>query len=110
MTNETKREKRRYERVKLSLNVNWGLTRQCERDARITSISEGGAFIQMNFTLLIDQIIFLRLLLRTEHILRCRVRYTLHDVGSGVEFMELTEDDRMAVQELVDNYRSPTAA
>jgi hypothetical protein len=50
------------------------------------------------------------LLLRTEHILRCRVRYTLHDVGSGVEFMELTEDDRMAVQELVDNYRSPTAA
>lgn len=94
----------------MSLNVNWGLTRQCETDARITSISQEGAFIQTKFTLLIDQIIFLRLMLREEHVLRCRVRYTLHDVGSGVEFMELTEDDRSAVQELVSNYRSTPAA
>ena len=110
MSKEPKREQRRYERVKLSLNVNWGLTRQCETDARITSISQGGAFIQTNFKLLIDQLIFLRLMLRTEHVLRCRVRYTLHGVGSGVEFIELTEDDRSAVQELVDNYGSTTAA
>jgi hypothetical protein len=110
MLKEPKREQRRYERVKLSLNVNWGLTGQCETDARITSISLGGAFIQMKFKLLIDQIIFLRLMLREEHVLRCRVRYTLHDVGSGVEFVELTEDDRSAVQELIDSYGSTTAA
>ena len=110
MTKESKREQRRYERVKLSLNVNWGLTRLCETDARITSISQGGAFIQTKFKLLIDQIIFLRLMLRTEHIFRCRVRYSLHDVGSGVEFMELTEDDRIALQELVETYRTTPAA
>jgi PilZ domain len=110
MSNELKREQRRYERVKLSLNVNWGLTSQCETDARITSISQGGAFIQTKFTLLIDQTIFLRLMLRSEHVLRCRVRYTLHDVGSGVEFLELTEDDRSAVQELVSSYGPTTAA
>jgi hypothetical protein len=104
MTKEPNREKRKHERVKLSFNVNWGLTSQCETDARITSISLGGCFIQTKFKLLIDQIIFLRLVLRTEHILQCRVRYSLQDVGSGVAFVELTEDDRKAIQELVDDY------
>jgi hypothetical protein len=99
MTKETIREKR------LSMNVNWGLTRQCEMDARITSISQGGCFIQTRFALLIDQIIFLRLVLRTEHVLECRTRYTLQGVGSGVAFLDLTDDDRRAVQELVDTYK-----
>lgn len=89
----------------MSLNVNWGLTSQCVNDGRVTSISLGGCFIQTNFKLLIDQVIFLRLSLRRDHILQCRVRYTLLQIGSGVEFVELTEDDREAVQELVDYYR-----
>ncbi|HEX7999920.1 MAG TPA: PilZ domain-containing protein [Pyrinomonadaceae bacterium] len=105
MTKEQPREKRRYERVRLSLNVNWGLTSQCVNDGRVTSISLGGCFIQTTFKLLIDQHVFLRLSLRDEHILQCRVRYTLLQVGSGVAFMELTEDDRAAVQELVDYYK-----
>lgn len=94
----------------MSLNINWGLTPQCETDARITSISQGGCFVQTKFKLLIDQVIFLRLILRTEHVIQCRVRYTLQEVGSGVAFLHLTEDDRSAVQELVDSYRlTPTA-
>ncbi len=71
-------------------------------------MSLGGCFIQTNFKLLIDQIVFLRLSLRTEHILQCRVRYTLLQVGSGVEFIELTEDDKAAVQELIDYYKVTT--
>jgi hypothetical protein len=110
MIKEPKREKRRHERVKLILNINWGLTHQCGTDARLTSISPGGCFIQTKFKLLIDQIIFLRLMLRTEHVIQCRVRYTLQDVGSGVAFLDLTEDARSAVQELVDTYRSTPSA
>lgn len=106
MTKELPRDKRKHERVRLSLNANWGLTSQCVNDGRVTSISLGGCFLQTNFKLLIDQTIFLRLSLRTEHIVRCRVRYTLLQVGSGVEFVELTEDDRAAVQELVNYYRT----
>ena len=106
MTKETIREKRRYERARVSMNINWGLTRQCEMDARITSISQGGCFIQTRFELLIDQVIFLRLVLRTEHVLQCRTRYTLHDVGSGVAFIALADDERQAVQELVDSYKT----
>jgi hypothetical protein len=110
MTKEQTVEKRRYERVRLSLNVNWGLTGQCVNNGRVTSISLGGCFLQTNFKLLIDQTIFLRLSLRTEHIVQCRVRYTLLQIGSGVEFVELTEDDRAAVQELVDYYKPTTTA
>lgn len=110
MIKEPEREKRRHERVKLSLNIHWGLTSRCETDARITSISLGGCFIQTNFKLLIDQVIFLRLWLRKEHVIQCRVRYTLVDVGSGVAFMELAEDDEAALRDLIENYRStPTA-
>jgi hypothetical protein len=109
MEKERPREQRRYERVRLSLNVNWGLTGQCVNDGRVTSMSLGGCFIQTNFKLLIDQVIFLRLSLRRDYILQCRVRYTLLQIGSGVEFVELTEDDRSAVQELIDYYR-PSAS
>jgi hypothetical protein len=110
MTKERSAEKRRYERVRLSLNVNWGLTGQCANDGRVTSISLGGCFLQTSFKLLIDQVVFLRLSLRTEHILRCRVRYTLLQVGSGIEFVELTEEDRAAVRELIAYYRPSTSA
>jgi hypothetical protein len=106
MTEEQYKEKRRHERIRLSLNVNWGLTSQCAKDGRITSIGPGGCFIQTDSKLLIDQIIFLRLSLGAEHILKCKVRYTLLKIGSGVAFVELTTDDETAIRVLVDNYRT----
>lgn len=116
VTNETEaamvagrnKEQRRHPRVTLSLNVNWGPTSHCQNDARITSLSLGGCFIQPSLELPVGRTVFLRLMLRTEHVLRCRVRYNLLDVGSGIEFLRLTEDDRTAIHELVDYYR-PTA-
>lgn len=99
-------EKRRYERVKLSLNVNWGVTIDCVFDARITSLSLGGYFLQTSSPLAVDQEIHLRFYFKREHILRGRVRYSLQDIGCGVEFVDVAEDDKKAVQEMIEFYKN----
>ena len=98
-------EKRRHERIKLSLNVNWGVTRECVNDDRITSISLGGYFLQTPKNLVTDQEIFLRLFFKQEHILRGRVRYSLANVGSGVEFLDVGEEDRRVLGEMIEFYK-----
>ncbi|HMF56717.1 MAG TPA: PilZ domain-containing protein [Pyrinomonadaceae bacterium] len=98
-------EQRRYERVKVSLNVNWGLTRECVNNGRITSISLGGYFLQTSYKLGAGQGIHLRLFFRDEHILRGTIKYSLPEIGSGVEFVELKEEDRRALQELIEFYK-----
>lgn len=101
------RKQRKHERVRLALNVNWGLTAACSNDGRMTSLGMGGCFIQMKDKLLIDQIIFIRLPLTTaERILQGRVRYTLLDAGAGIEFIGLIGDASAAVAELIDHARS----
>ncbi|OLE53734.1 MAG: hypothetical protein AUG51_11550 [Acidobacteria bacterium 13_1_20CM_3_53_8] len=98
-------EKRRHERVKVALNVNWGLTRECVNDDRITSLSLGGYFLQTSSKLAADQEIFLRFFFKEEHILRGSVRYSMQGVGAGVEFAEVKEEDKKALQELIEFYK-----
>ncbi|HEY9281854.1 MAG TPA: PilZ domain-containing protein [Pyrinomonadaceae bacterium] len=99
-------EKRRHERARVSINVDWGETAYCLWRDRITTLSVGGCFIQTGRELKTEQKIYLRLWLRGgERILRGEIRYCLERVGLGVQFSELMESDKERLAELVEHYR-----
>ena len=99
-------EKRRYERVRVSIRVDWGETAYCVWQDRATSLSVGGCFIQTERELTAGRKIYLRLWLRDgERILRGEVRYCLERVGLGVQFFEVMERDKERLAELVEYYR-----
>ena len=99
-------ERRRDERARVSVNIDWGETAYCLWRDRITSLSAGGCFVQTERELKTGQKIYLRLWLRDgERILRGEVRYCLERVGLGVQFFELMERDKERLAELVEHYR-----
>lgn len=100
-------EKRRDERVRVSINIQWGVDAYCLWQDRVTSLSVGGCFVQTARELKTGDRIFLRLWLRGgESILRGEVRYCLERVGLGVQFVELMERDKERLAELVEHYRN----
>lgn len=99
-------ERRRDERARVSINIDWGETAYCVWHARITSLSAGGCFIQTERELPTNQKIYLRLWLRDgERILRGEIRYCLERVGVGLKFFDLMERDKERLAELVEYYR-----
>ncbi|HEX8636134.1 MAG TPA: PilZ domain-containing protein [Pyrinomonadaceae bacterium] len=101
-------EKRRHPRVKASIPIHWGLTPECLRQDRITSFSIGGCFIQTKAAARPLTLVYIRFFLsnKGERIIRAEVRYHLSEVGLGVEFVNLTADEKESFQNLVDYYRS----
>lgn len=99
-------EKRRHPRVKASIPIYWGLTPECSKHDRITSFSIGGCFIQTREAARQLTLVYIRFFLsnKEERIIRAEVRYHLDKVGLGVEFINLTADDKMNFQSLVDYY------
>lgn len=99
-------ERRRDERARVSVNIDWGETAYCVWHDRITSLSAGGCFVQTEREMKAEQKIYLRLWLRGgERILRGEVRYCLERVGLGVKFFELMESDKERLAEMVEHYR-----
>lgn len=104
-------ERRRHERVRVSVRLDWGETAYCVWHDRITSLSVGGCFIQSGREVKTGQKIYLRLWLRDgERILRGEIRYCLERVGLGVEFFELMESDKERLAELIEHYRGEAQA
>jgi hypothetical protein len=105
-------ERRRDERARVSINIDWGETAYCVWQDRITSLSAGGCFVQTVRDVKAGQKIYLRLWLRDgERILRGEIRYCLERVGLGVQFSELMESDKERLAEMVAHYRrEPRAA
>jgi PilZ domain len=99
-------EKRRHPRVKASIAIDWGLTRECLKHDRITSFSIGGCFIQTAEALPPLTLIYIRFYLspKGERIIPGEVRYNLERVGLGIEFLNLAEQDKKDFQALVDHY------
>ena len=99
--------RRRHPRVKASIPVDWGLTPECLKHDRITSFSIGGCFLQTEEALDAWSLIFIRFYLSNtgERIIKGEVKYNLENVGLGVEFIEMTEQDRRGFQTLIDYYR-----
>ena len=100
-------EKRRYPRVKASIAIDWGLTPECLKHDRITSFSIGGCFIQTAEPLNPLSVVYIRFYLspKGERIILGEVIYNLEEVGLGVSFLNLTEQDKKDFQALANHYR-----
>jgi hypothetical protein len=99
-------EQRRHPRVKASIAIDWGLTRECLKHDRITSFSIGGCFIQTAEALPPLTLIYIRFYLspKRERLIPGEVRYNLEKVGLGVEFLNLDAQDKKDFQALVNHY------
>ena len=98
-------ERRRHERARVALYIDWGFTSSCAQQARLTSISAGGCFVQTAEAAHVGQTVYIRLGLPSGRILRGEVRYHMTDVGFGVMFVDVTIEDRLALEELVEHYK-----
>lgn len=93
--------------MKASIPIDWGLTPDCLKHDRITSFSIGGCFLQTDEAVRALSLIYIRFYLSNtgERIIRGEVRYHLDNVGLGVEFINLSERDKLNFQNLLDYYR-----
>lgn len=100
------KEKRRHPRVKASIPIYWGLTPECLKHDRITSFSIGGCFIQTAEPVRPLTVVYIRFYLsnRGEQLIVGEVRYNLEQVGIGVQFTNLPEQDKNDFEALVNYY------
>lgn len=95
-------------RVSASLPVEWGLTPKYEHAGKITSLSHGGCLLQTDaIQPLFGKTIHIRVPLpdREWWEVRGHVLYYLRDVGFGVEFSGLTDEDASTLRSLMRHYR-----
>lgn len=102
-------EKRLYPRVKVDIVVPWGWEDDCPYSDRMTSFSAGGCFLQTNKVRRMKDAprgkpIFIRFWLPDERILPGEVRYCLENVGVGIEFKGLSDEERGGLIELAEAY------
>ncbi len=103
-----KRGRRKVVRVQTSLPVEWGLTRKYEYTGKITSLSHVGCLLQTTAVQpLFEKTIHMRVPLpdRDWWEARGRVLYYLREVGFGVEFCDLTEEDAATLGRLMRHQR-----
>jgi len=103
-----KRGRRKLVRVPVALPVEWGLTDKYEYHGKITSLSHRGCLLQtVAVQPLFDKTIHIRFPLpdRDWWEAEGRVLYYLRDVGFGVEFSDLTDEDDATLRGLMQHYR-----
>lgn len=102
--------RRRYPRIQISIDVDWGGTPACDNTGRVTSLGVGGCFIQTPLKVLKGKPIFIRLMLAPgstrviEGIVWGRVAYHMPKVGLGVEFKKLPPGYEKHIEDLVEFY------
>jgi hypothetical protein len=103
-----KRGRRKLVRVTVSLPVEWGLTDKYEYHGKITSLSHRGCLLKTEAVQpLFDKTIHIRFPLpdRDWWEAEGRVLYYLRDVGFGVEFSDLADEDEATLRRLMQHYR-----
>ena len=105
MSDQEYPERRRHERIRVSFYIDWGFDEECGRQARITSLSIGGCFIQTPDATKAGQTIYVRLMMPGEHVLACQVRYHMPAVGFGTMFTDLTVAEQDALGALIESYK-----
>jgi hypothetical protein len=105
-------ERRRYPRIKISIDVDWGETPACIHKGRVTSLSVGGCFMQTPLEVAKGKPVFIRLLLAPgsarviEGIVWGRVAYHFPKVGLGIEFKKLPPGYGKHIEDIVEFYPS----
>ena len=110
-----KQGRRKVVRVGVDLPVEWGLTPRYEHHGKITSLSRGGCLLQTEaIQPLFGKTIHIRIPLpeREWWEVQGEVLYYLRDVGFGVEFSDLTDEDAATLRRLMQHHRAhpPDAA
>lgn len=104
----TPQNRRRYPRIKYSLDVDWGQTPACQHQGKVTTLSVGGCFLQTPLEVAKEGLIFVRLLLAPksesvmEGIVWGRVAYHMPGVGMGVEFKKLPPGYAEHIRDIVE--------
>ncbi|HWT02604.1 MAG TPA: PilZ domain-containing protein [Pyrinomonadaceae bacterium] len=95
------------DRVKTQIQCTWGTTKECPRNGQITSLSGRGAFILTKAVVSVGQNVFVRIWLPSERwmAVRARVIYQLAEVGFGITFNDLADDEFSEIEALIDHYR-----
>lgn len=102
-------ERRRHTRVKADISVDWGFTRQCDFNDRLTSLSAGGCFIRTDRAADAGARLYVAMWMPARRVLAGVVRYNLEGVGLGVEFTDVFIEERLTLERLVDDFARAAA-
>jgi uncharacterized protein (TIGR02266 family) len=100
-------ERRKYERAEATAQVEYELTNSSSGPSRVrrnmANISLGGVFIATEEPIRTGTRMVVRFELPNKHrvIAVSRVRYVKKDIGLGVEFLSLDEEDREELKEYI---------
>lgn len=102
------REQREAERVEASLFAIWEMTQSTVSSADVINFSTTGCFMHSRNGLPSKPVVDLQLRLPTERWLQTRGRVvrTSEPDGFGLQFTELSDEDRRMLALLVDYYRN----
>jgi hypothetical protein len=90
------------------LPVEWGLTKAYQYHGKVLSLSAGGCLLQTrSIQPLFGKIIFIRVPLPDQEWweISGTVLYYVREVGFGVEFSDLSDDDKSTLRLLMQHYR-----
>ncbi len=101
-------KQRRYPRAKVSIPVEWGTAPNCGYKGVILILGLGGCLIQAPLYASPGRAVFVRLELPEEgedaHVLlRGHIKYQMKGMGLGVEFMELTDEEKRVIGGIVNS-------
>ena len=100
--------RREVERLTLSLPVSWGADDACVHKGLLTSLSTKGALIEGPVAFLPHEVIYLRLPDGAGGHLQLigEVVYYVSGAGVAIQFIDLTAEQRAALDALVEHYRA----
>ena len=102
------KERRKYPRIKYSIDVDWGETPACVHKGRVTTLGVGGCFVETPLEVAQGGLIFIRLLLapKSERVMEGvvwgRVAYHIPEMGLGVEFKKLPPGYEEHIRDIVE--------
>jgi len=102
---------RRAKRVKTSIDINWGFNKKCPHAGTIINLTVLGCAIQNKDNIEVEagQIIMIRFWMPSERILKVEVvhRSLVGSQGFGAKFVDLTDDDKDTLEQLVQLFGEP---
>lgn len=94
-------------RVRTSSHIHWGVTEECPRNGKMTSLSTESCFIQTKAEVIVGQTIYVDLKnsLGSPLMLRGAIYYRLERLGFAVKFDDLKEEERGKLKEIIARSR-----
>ncbi|HMF57272.1 MAG TPA: hypothetical protein VK619_13095 [Pyrinomonadaceae bacterium] len=90
-------------RVRTETPIHWGVTEECPRNGKMTSLSLDSCFIQTKAEVIVGQTIHVDLknCLGSPLLLHGEIYYRLERLGFGVRFADLCEDEIEKLKEII---------